>query len=102
MTEIKRRGLMLVLSSPSGAGKSTLARGLLASDGGIFMSISATTRSPRPNEVEGRDYFFVTPDRFESMASGGELYEHAHVFDHRYGTPKKPVRDALESGRDVL
>jgi len=102
MTDIKRRGLMLVLSSPSGAGKSTLARGLLSNDTGIFMSVSATTRAPRKNEVEGRDYFFVTPDRFESMASGGELYEHAHVFDHRYGTPKQPVLDALEAGRDVL
>jgi guanylate kinase len=102
MSEIRRRGLMLVLSSPSGAGKSTLARGLLGSDGGIFMSVSATTRSPRPNEAEGRDYFFVTPGRFEAMANGGELYEHAHVFDHRYGTPKQPVLDALEAGRDVL
>jgi guanylate kinase len=102
MSDIRRRGLMLVLSSPSGAGKSTLARGLLGSDGGIFMSVSATTRAPRPNEADGRDYFFVTPDRFEAMASGGELYEHAHVFDHRYGTPKQPVLDALEAGRDVL
>jgi guanylate kinase len=93
---------MLVLSSPSGAGKSTLARSLLSSDTGIFMSVSATTRSPRPNEVEGRDYFFVTPDRFEAMAIGGDLYEHAHVFDHRYGTPKQPVLDALDAGRDVL
>jgi len=94
--------LMLVLSSPSGAGKSTLARNLLNSDGGIFMSVSATTRSPRPNEVEGRDYYFVTPEKFEAMANGGELFEHAHVFDHRYGTPKQPVLDALRAGRDVL
>jgi len=102
MTEIKRRGLMLVLSSPSGAGKSTLVRALLKSDGGIFMSVSATTRSPRPNEVDGRDYYFVTPEKFEAMANGGELFEHAHVFDHRYGTPKQPVLDALRAGRDVL
>jgi len=100
--DIKRRGLMLVLSSPSGAGKSTLARSLLTSDGGIFMSVSATTRSPRPNEVDGRDYYFVTPEKFESMANGGELFEHAHVFDHRYGTPRQPVLDALKAGRDVL
>jgi len=93
---------MLVLSSPSGAGKSTLARSLLKSDGGIFMSVSATTRSPRPNEVDGSDYYFVTPEKFEAMASGGELFEHAHVFDHRYGTPKQPVLDALRAGRDVL
>src|SRR5690348_4763900 len=102
MTDIRRRGLMLVLSSPSGAGKSTLARSLLKSDAGIFMSVSATTRSPRPNEVEGRDYYFVTPGKFEAMAAGGELFEHAHVFDHRYGTPKQPVLDALKAGRDVL
>ena len=101
-SEIKRRGLMLVLSSPSGAGKSTLAKGLLASDSGIFMSVSATTRAPRPNEVEGRDYFFVDPAKFETMANSGALLEHAHVFDHRYGTPAGPVTDALEQGRDVL
>jgi guanylate kinase len=101
-SEIRRRGLMLVLSSPSGAGKSTLARGLLASDPGIFMSVSATTRAPRPNEIDGRDYFFVSPARFEAMANGNELLEHAHVFDHRYGTPAAPVISALESGRDVL
>ncbi|MEI9997160.1 MAG: guanylate kinase [Rhizomicrobium sp.] len=100
--EIKRRGLMLVLSSPSGAGKSTLAKGLLASDAGIFMSVSATTRAPRPTETEGRDYFFVSPTKFEAMASAGALLEHAHVFDHRYGTPRRPVVDALDAGRDVL
>ncbi|MBL6851831.1 MAG: guanylate kinase [Alphaproteobacteria bacterium] len=102
MSEIKRRGLMLVLSSPSGAGKTTLARGLLSADSGIFMSISATTRSPRPNEVDGRDYYFVSPEKFETMAAGGELFEHAQIFDNRYGTPRQPVVDALKAGRDVL
>jgi guanylate kinase len=100
--DIKRRGLMLVLSSPSGAGKSTLARGLLESDDGIFMSVSATTRAPRATETEGKDYFFVTPERFETMASDGALLEHANVFDHRYGTPRAPVTAALDAGRDVL
>ncbi len=102
MTEIKRRGLMLVLSSPSGAGKSTLARALLGDDNNVRMSVSATTRARRPGETEGKDYFFVTPDKFEEMAKAGEFYEHALVFDHRYGTPKQPVLDALEAGRDVL
>ncbi len=101
-SEIKRRGLMLVLSSPSGAGKTTLSRKLLESDLGIVMSISATTRARRPDEVEGRDYHFVTPAKFAKMVKANEFFEHASVFDHRYGTPKKPVTDALAAGRDVL
>jgi guanylate kinase len=100
--EIRRRGLMLVLSSPSGAGKTTLSRKLLQSDPGIVISVSATTRPKRPNEVDGRDYHFVTPDRFEAMVKANEFFEHATVFDHRYGTPKKPVTDSLAAGRDVL
>jgi len=93
---------MLVLSSPSGAGKTTLSRLLLESDCGIVMSVSATTRGKRRNEVEGHDYFFVDHDAFERMAKANEFLEHAQVFGHRYGTPKKPVMDALASGRDVL
>jgi guanylate kinase len=100
--EIKRRGLMLVLSSPSGAGKTTLTRGLLETDGEILMSVSATTRAMRPNEVEGRDYFFVTPEKFDQMVATDEFFEHATVFDRRYGTPKEPVLAALRAGRDVL
>ena len=99
---IQRRGLMLVLSSPSGAGKTTLSRRLLQTDPQIVMSVSATTRSPRPNEIEGQDYFFVTPQIFDAMAAAGEFLEHATVFGHQYGTPKKPVMAALESGKDVL
>jgi len=101
-SDIKRRGLMLVLSSPSGAGKTTLARRLLESDSGIVMSVSATTRAMRPNEVEGRDYFFVSMEKFQVMVRGGEFLEHATVFGNRYGTPKKPVMDALARGSDVL
>jgi len=93
---------MLVLSSPSGAGKTTLSRRLLESDSNIVMSVSATTRPRRPNEIEGRDYFFVAADAFECMVRNGEFFEHAIVFDHQYGTPKKPVLDALAQGRDVL
>ena len=99
---IKRRGLMLVLSSPSGAGKTTLARRLLDFDANVAMSVSATTRPMRPGEVEGRDYFFVSGEKFERMASAGEFLEHAQVFDYRYGTPKQPVLEALAAGRDVL
>ncbi len=102
MTEIRRRGLMLVLSSPSGAGKTTLSRRLLASDSGIVMSVSATTRPMRPNEVEGRDYFFVAAEAFERMVGAGEFLEYAIVFNHQYGTPRKPVMEALGRGQDVL
>ena len=100
--EIKRRGLMLVLSSPSGAGKTTLSRKLLESDSGIVMSISATTRARRPNEVDGRDYHFVSAQKFQQMTDADEFLEHATVFEHRYGTPRKPVMDALANGGDVL
>jgi guanylate kinase len=100
--EIRRRGLMLVLSSPSGAGKSTLSRALLADDNAIRLSVSATTRARRPGETEGKDYYFVSPARFEEMAKADAFYEHANVFDHRYGTPKQPVLDALNAGADVL
>ena len=99
---IKRRGLMLVLSSPSGAGKTTLSRRLLETDPNIVMSVSATTRAKRPNEVDGKDYFFVTAEKFQAMAKGDEFLEHATVFDNSYGTPAKPVMDALAEGRDVL
>lgn len=97
-----RRGLMLVLSSPSGAGKSTISRALLEGDAGLTMSVSVTTRPPRPGEVEGVHYRFVDRARFERMVADGELLEHATVFDHGYGTPRGPVEEALSQGRDVL
>jgi guanylate kinase len=101
-THIKRRGLMLVLSSPSGAGMTTITRRLLYTESNLSLSISATTRPPRPGEEEGEDYFFVSDTRFAEMVEQGELLEHAVVFGNRYGTPKAPVEDALETGRDVL
>ena len=101
-TVISRRGLLLVMSSPSGAGKTTLSRKLLATDRNITMSVSVTTRSPRPGEVEGRDYFFITKERFAQMRDRGELLEYAEVFGNFYGTPRKPVEEALARGRDVL
>ncbi len=99
---IRRRGLMLVLSSPSGAGKSSIARGLLARDAGISLSVSATTRPQRPGEVDGRDYVFLSPPSFDAMVRDGAFLEHAQVFDHAYGTPRAPVERALADGRDVL
>jgi guanylate kinase len=93
---------MLVLSSPSGAGKTTLSRRLLQTDAAVSMSVSATTRSPRPNEIDGHDYHFVSATEFERRAASGDFLEHATVFGYRYGTPKKAVMDALAAGKDVL
>ncbi len=98
----KRRGLMLVMSSPSGAGKTTLSRMLLADEPEMVMSVSATTREPRPGEENGKDYFFVAHDRFREMIDNNELLEHAVVFENRYGTPRGPVMQALSDGKDVL
>jgi guanylate kinase len=93
---------MLVLSSPSGAGKTTLSRRLLELDRNVTLSISVTTRKKRPSEIEGRDYYFIDRRRFDELVEKGELLEWAEVFDNYYGTPKKPVMDALAAGRDVL
>lgn len=100
--QLDRRGLLFVLSSPSGAGKSTLARKLLSSDTQISLSVSATTRPPRPGEVDGVDYHFVDTYTFKQMVANNEFLEWAHVFGHRYGTPKATVEALLESGKDVL
>ncbi len=97
-----RRGILFIVSSPSGAGKSTIARKLLAAEPGLEMSVSATTREPRPGEVDGKDYHFVSVDRFREMVAANEFLEWAHVFGHRYGTPRGPVDQALSEGRDVL
>ncbi len=102
ITPIRRRGLMLVLSSPSGAGKTTISRRLLEDDGAIAMSVSVTTRPPRPGEVDGKDYHFITVDEFNRLAGNHDLLEHARVFDNYYGTPRGPVEEALASGKDVL
>jgi guanylate kinase len=99
---VERRGLMFVLSSPSGAGKTTLSRLLIDRVDGLKMSVSATTRPRRPGEIDGRDYWFVDPSRFDSMVRHDELLEWANVFDHRYGTPRAPVEAALSAGQDML
>jgi guanylate kinase len=101
-TAVTRRGLMLVLSSPSGAGKTTLSRKLLEEDEGVTLSVSVTTRKMRPGEKDGRDYIFVDRKRFDELVDNDELLEWAEVFDNYYGTPAKPVMDALDAGRDVL
>lgn len=98
----KRRGLLVILSSPSGAGKSTLAQRLLAWDANMSFSVSATTRPPRPGEQDGREYYFRSHDAFAAMVAGGEMLEHADVFGNRYGTPKGPVEERLRAGHDVI
>lgn len=98
----ERRGLCLVLAAPSGAGKSTIARRLLATEPDLFLSISATTRAPRPGERDGTDYLFRSQAAFEAMIAAGELLEWADVFGRRYGTPRAPVTAALDAGRDVV
>ena len=97
-----RRGLLIILSSPSGAGKSTLAARLRAWDPTIRFSVSATTRAPRPGEVDGREYHFVTRERFAGMVAAGEMLEHAEVFGNMYGSPRAPVEAALAQGVDML
>jgi guanylate kinase len=102
MTRIARRGLLFVMSSPSGAGKTTLSKKLLAEDPNITMSVSVTTRKPRTGEVDGRDYHFISQESFDAMVAKNELLEWAVVFGNSYGTPRKPVDEALVAGRDVL
>ena len=99
---LNRRGVLFVLSSPSGAGKTTISRMMLEADKDIALSISATTRPPRPGEVDGVQYHFVDVDRFKQMAADGEFLEWAHVFGHRYGTPRARVEELLDAGKDVL
>ncbi|PTM98801.1 guanylate kinase [Mycoplana dimorpha] len=100
--EIPRRGLMLVISSPSGAGKSTIARNLLEADSGISLSISVTTRQRRPSEIAGRHYHFIDRAEFDMLRDSDALLEWAEVHGNFYGTPRKPVEEAMAAGRDML
>ena len=99
---IKRRGLLLVLSSPSGAGKSSIAKRLLETIKDLTLSISATTRKPRLTEENGKDYYFVSNDEFVEMIDNGEFLEHANVFENSYGTLKATVDSAIDMGNDIL
>ena len=99
---LNRRGVLFALSSPSGAGKTTISKKMLASDPDIALSISATTRPMRPGEQDGVDYHFVDVETFKQMAADGEFLEWAHVFGHRYGTPRARVDELLDAGKDVL
>lgn len=101
-SERLRRGLMLVVSSPSGAGKTSISRRLVADHADLELSISATTRAPRPGEADGREYHFIDRARFDRMAAEGDFLEWAEVHEHCYGTLKGPVAEALSAGRDVL
>ncbi len=102
LSELKRRGLMYVMSSPSGAGKTTITRVLLKNNPDIKISVSATTRPRRAGEVQGQDYYFVSPEEFREMVDNGDMLEYAKVFDHYYGTPKEQVETALAEGKDVI
>lgn len=102
MNRISRRGLCLVLSAPSGAGKSSVSRALLERETELRLSVSATTRAPRPGEQEGVHYFFRSQAEFEAMEAAGQMLESAHVFGRRYGTPRASVEQALAAGRDVM
>jgi len=100
--ELKRRGLGLIISSPSGAGKTTLSRLLMEQEPHIVMSVSVTTRPPRPGEVDGRDYHFISEEEFFRLRDTGGLLEWAEVFGNYYGTPRARVEEAFEKGHDVL
>lgn len=102
MNLLKRRGLMLVLSSPSGAGKTSVSRAILKSEPDVHLSVSWTTRAPRPNEDDGHHYHFVDHDTFHNQITSGNFLEYALVFGQYYGTPRQPVEEALAAGGDVL
>ena len=99
---IEKKGMMFVLSSPSGAGKTTLTKKLADNNSQFTISISHTTRKPRPNEINGKDYHFVSKEEFNSLVKKNSFFEYANIFDNCYGTLKKPVLELLSYGKDVL
>ena len=99
--DLKRRGLLFILSSPSGAGKTTIAKALIQNNPDLSSSTSVTTRTPRPGEIDGKDYHFIDVDKFNAMVENNELLEHAKVFRNFYGTPLKPVEQALVDSKDI-
>jgi len=98
----REKGMMFILSSPSGAGKTTLTKKIAENNSNFIISVSHTTRKPRPNEVNGKDYYFVDQKEFEELIKKSSFFEYANIFDNRYGTLKKPVLEFLSKGRDVL
>jgi len=98
----KHRGLLLMVVAPSGVGKTSLTRRLVADHGDLHLSISATTREPRPGEHDGRDYHFVSKDKFQEMIAQDAFFEWAEVYGNYYGSPKAPIMEALEGGESVL
>ena len=99
---IEKKGMMFVLSSPSGAGKTTLTKKIAENNSNFTISISYTTRKARPNEINGKDYHFVTTEKFNSLVKENNFFEYANIFDNYYGTHKKTVLGLLSKGRDVL
>lgn len=99
---VGRRGILFVVSAPSGAGKTTLTKSALAALPDLALSVSCTTRPPRPGEIDGRDYWFVAPAEFDRRRDAGEFVEWAEVFDHAYATPRTPLVEAIAAGRDIL
>src|SRR5437588_4089602 len=99
---IRRRGFLLVLSSPSGAGKTTIRRRLVELDPTLSLSVSVTTRPARPGEIDGHHYRFIDQAQYDAMVTAGELLEHATVFEHSYGTPRQPIDEAIAAGRDIV
>ena len=98
----EKKGMMYVLSSPSGAGKTTLTKKLAAQNSNFVISISHTTRKPRPNETNGKDYHFVDEKEFNNLVKKNDFFEYAKIFDNFYGTRKNPVIESIKSGKDVL
>tara|TARA_Y100001970_G_scaffold142871_1_gene175650 strand:+ start:1343 stop:1975 length:633 start_codon:yes stop_codon:yes gene_type:complete len=98
----KRKGMMFVLSSPSGAGKTTLTKKLAENNNNFKISVSHTTRKPRPNEIDGKDYHFISKEEFDSLVKTNKFFEHAIIFNHQYGTMKEPVIKYMSEGKDVL
>ena len=99
---IDKKGMLFVLSSPSGVGKTTLTKKLAENNSQFAISISYTTRKPRPNEIDGKDYYFVTQEEFDALIKKNDFYEFANIFDNNYGTHKETVIKLLSQGKDVL
>jgi len=99
---IKKKGMMFVLSSPSGAGKTTLTKKIEKNNSNFSISISHTTRKPRPNEINGKDYHFISREEFENLVKKNNFFEYANIFNNHYGTLKKPVLELISKGQDVL